>query len=225
VTVYASKLADLPVDAVSSATPAAGSGQSASGGAASISRELADDQFGSYSFRENLGRGDDHGLELMVKRISERWAAWLSYTWSRSLRTEDPSRTIGWHPYLLDQPNVLTALGTVQLGSWRLGGRFRYATGNPITPVAGTFYDVDTERYEPIDGALLSARLPAFLQLDLRADRAWRRSWGTISVYLDVQNVTNRLNAEGVTYDHTYQQARYTRGLPVFPSLGVEYVP
>jgi hypothetical protein len=28
----------------------------------------------------------------------------------------------------------------------------------------------------PIDGTLLSERLPDFFQLDLRLDRAWRRS-------------------------------------------------
>jgi hypothetical protein len=123
-------------------------------------------------------------------------------------------------------PWAPTALASVRLGdSWRLGGRVRYATGNPFTPVAGTYFDANAQDYNPIDGPLLSARLPTYVQLDVRVDRSWRRSWGTIALFLDVQNATNRANAEGVTYDFDYTTRSYTRGLPVFPSIGVEYLP
>lgn len=76
-----------------------------------------------------------------------------------------------------------------------------------------------------IDGPILSERLPAFFQLDLRVDHAWRRPWGVLNLYIDVQNVTNRRNAEGVTYNEDYTQRSFTRGLPIFPSIGVEYIP
>jgi hypothetical protein len=75
------------------------------------------------------------------------------------------------------------------------------------------------------DGPLLSERLPDFIQLDLRVDKLWRRSWGTLDLYIDVQNVTNRENPEGVTYNNDYTRRSYTTGLPVFPSIGVEYIP
>lgn len=48
---------------------------------------------------------------------------------------------------------------------------------------------------------------------------------GILNLYLDVQNVTNRGNAEGVTYNNDYSVRTYTTGLPVFPSIGVEYIP
>jgi hypothetical protein len=112
-------------------------------------------------------------------------------------------------------------LGTAALPrGWRFGGRFRYATGNPFTPIAGTMVDTDGD-IVPIDGALLSERLPAFFQLDLRLDHAWRRRWGVVNLYLDVQNVTNRANQEsagGLGGDAA-------PGLPVFPSFGVSFVP
>lgn len=47
----------------------------------------------------------------------------------------------------------------------------------------------------------------------------------TLDLYLDVQNVTWRDNAEGVTYNNNYSQRTYTTGLPVVPSLGVVYIP
>ena len=87
---------------------------------------------------------------------------------------------------------------------------------------ATTGFDRD---YVAIDGPILSERLPDFFQLDVRLDHAWRRRWGIVNLYLDVQNVTNRRNAEGVTYNEDFTVRSYTRGLPIFPSIGVEYIP
>jgi hypothetical protein len=127
---------------------------------------------------------------------------------------------------VLDQPHTLTLLVSAALTeNWRLGGRFRYATGNPYTPVARATYNAQADEWIPTDGPVLSARLPAFYQVDVRIDRQWRSGWGTVALYLDVQNVNNRANPEGVTYNEDYTQRSYTSGLPVFPSLGVELIP
>jgi hypothetical protein len=224
-TVYYQHLRDLPVDAVSSATPISDNGGTESGGLLAISRELVDEQFGSYSYREAIGKGYAYGLELIARKNVGSWTGWIAYTFSRSLR-QNPTRGTDYVPYVLDQPHTFTALATTEMGKhWRVGGRFRYASGNPFTPVAGATYDMNAMEWLPIDGAILSQRLPAFFQLDLRLDRTWRRPWGTINAYLDVQNVWNRRNAEGVTYNSDYSVRSYTRGLPIFPSLGVEYIP
>ena len=105
-----------------------------------------------------------------------------------------------------------------------VGGRVRYTTGNPMTPVAGAFQEDDGD-WVPVDGAILSERLPDFFQLDVRVDRSWRRPWGTLNLYIDLQNVVNRANAEGVTYNEDFSRKSYTTGLPIFPSIGVEYLP
>jgi hypothetical protein len=223
-TAYYQDLRQLPVDAVSSATPISDNGGTESGGALGISRELVDSQFGSYSYREAIGTGYAYGLELIARRNSGTWTGWVAYTYGRSLR-RNPAKGNELLPYVLDQPNTLTVVGTTRLPrNWRAGGRFRYATGNPITPIAGTFVDMDGD-VVPIDGPLLSERLPAFFQLDLRVDHAWRRKWGVLNLYIDVQNVTNRRNAEGVTYNSDFTVRSFTRGLPIFPSIGVEYIP
>jgi hypothetical protein len=222
-TAYYADLAQLPVDAVSGATPISANGGSESGGLLGISRELVDTQFGSYSYREAIGTGHAYGLELIARRNTGRWTGWIAYTYSRSWRN-NPVHGPDDVPYVLDQPHSLTVLATTALGrSWRVGGRFRYTTGNPFTPVDRAV--MMDGAWRAIDGPLLSERLPAFVQLDLRVDHAWRRSWGTLNLYIDVQNVSNRGNAEGVTYNENYSQRSYTTGLPVFPSIGVEYIP
>jgi hypothetical protein len=222
-TVYYQDLAQLPVDAVSAATPISANGSEESGGLLGISRELVDTQFGSYSYREAIGTGHAYGVELIARRNTGRWTGWIAYTYSRSWR-QNPVHGPDDLPYVLDQPHSLTLLATTALGdSWRVGGRFRYTTGNPFTPVDHTM--MSGSSYIPVDGPLLSERLPTFIQLDLRLDHAWRRPWGIINLYIDVQNVTNRDNAEGVTYNSDYTKRSYTTGLPVFPSIGVEYIP
>ncbi len=216
----------LAVDVVSSASPASEGGSAGSGGAAAASAQFLEEQFGTWAYKGNVGRGRAYGTELLVKRAGERAYGWLAYTYSRSLRRGDPLRFLDYAPYVLDQPHVLTALGSTRLGAhWRLGARLRFASGNPYTPVADTYFDTDRQRFQPIDGPLLSARLPDFFQLDLRVDRVWRRDWGQVSAFLDVQNVTNRANPESVQYSDDYRDIQLVRGLPIFPSIGVEYRP
>jgi hypothetical protein len=224
-TLYVQTQRALAVDTVSGATPISDNGGGQSGGLLGISRELVDEQFGSYSYREYVGRGRAYGLELFARRELGAVTGWLAYTYARSYRTGDPRRDERFYPYVLDQPHVLTALATMPLGSkWRIGGRLRFASGNPITPVAGAFVNSKLE-WTSVDGPILSERLPYFAQLDLRIDRLWRRRTATWTVYLDIQNVTNRANPEGLTYSDDFSTRSYTRGLPIFPSLGVEYRP
>jgi hypothetical protein len=222
-TVYYQDLRELPVDALTAATPISGNGGPESGGLLGISRELVDTQFGSYSYREAIGTGHAYGLELIARRNVGRWTGWIAYTYARAYRT-NPIRRDATTPYVLDQPHALTVVGTTQLGKWRVGGRFRYTTGNPYTPVAGAYQEPGGD-WVPVDGPLLSQRLPDFMQLDLRVDRAWRRSWGVLNLYIDLQNAVNRKNVEGLTYNTDYTRPSYTNGLPIFPSIGVEYIP
>jgi hypothetical protein len=223
-TIYYQDLRQLPVDAITAATPISGNGGPESGGLLGISRELVDTQFGSYSYREAIGSGSAYGLELIARRNLGRWTGWIAYTYARAYRT-NPTRRDATNPYVLDQPHSLTVVGTTKLAEqWRAGGRFRYTTGNPYTPVAGAYQEPGGD-WVPVDGPLLSLRLPDFFQLDLRVDRVWRRPWGEMNLYIDVQNVVNRHNPEGLTYNTDYTRPSYTNGLPIFPSIGVEYIP
>lgn len=225
-TAFGASLHDLSVDVISGATPISSPGSPASGGAAAVSRELTEENFGSYSYKANRGRGLTYGVETLIRRRVGAVQGWIAYTYARSFRQGDPWAMDRYVPYVLDQPHVLTALASMPLGSkWRFGARFRFATGNPITPTSGSYFNTNSQQYVPLSAPPLSDRLPAFLQLDLRVDRQWRRRWGNLKLFLDVQNVTNRVNPEGVTYNFDYTERQYTRGLPVFPSLGLEYTP
>jgi len=223
-TAYYQDLRELPVDAVTGATPTTANGGTESGGVLGISRRPVDTQFGSYNYREANGTGHAYGPELIARKNVGTWTGWIAYTYARSYR-RNPTKMTDYRPYVLDQPHSLTVVGTTMLGKhWRIGGRFRFTSGNPYTPVAGAYVDEDGD-WEPIDGPLLSKRLPDFVQIDLRVDRVWKRPWGVLNLYIDLQNVINHKNAEGITYNADFSTPTYTRGLPIFPSIGVEYIP
>jgi hypothetical protein len=60
-----------------------------------------------------------------------------------------------------------------------------------------------------------------FHQLDIRVDQTWQFTHWKLSAYLDVQNVYNAANVEGLSYNYDYTRRTYTTGLPIIPSLGL----
>jgi TonB family protein len=175
----------------------------------------------------NGGTGKAYGAELLVRwNPGGRFFGWLSYSLSRSIRDQDVvGGTIMPGGAEFDQPHNLVAVGTLDLPElWEgfsFGFRARYTSGNPYRRVVTAIYDADWDRYEPVFEASPGARVPAFFQLDLRADKRWTwRTW-ILAAYLEVQNATNRKNAEGVAYNYDYSEQGWMTGLPLFPSFGI----
>lgn len=169
----------------------------------------------------NGGRGRVLGMELLVRRdFSDTLTGWIAYTLSHSER-RDSGRT-DWRLFDFDQTHILTALGSYKFArNWTLGGRFRYVSGNPRTPIVGSVVNASADRYEPLFGAVNSARNPAFHQLDIRIDKRWVFNRWILDTYLDVQNVYNHRYAEGLQYNYDYTQSRPQSGLPILTIFGV----
>jgi TonB family protein len=170
----------------------------------------------------NNGAGRIYGAEILLRhRPSERFFGWLAYTLSRSERRDAPGQD--YRIFQFDQTHILTAIASVRLGrGWELGARFRFVTGNPTTPVAGAVFNADSGTYTQVPGRPFSTRVDPFHQLDLRVDKTWslgRR--GTINLYLEVLNVYNNANPEGVQYNYNFTQSAVVTGIPIFPNLGL----
>jgi hypothetical protein len=170
----------------------------------------------------NSGIGRIWGFEIFLRQaLTSRLFGWLSYSFSKSQRLDAPGDS--WRPFDFDQTHVLTAILSYKLGAgWELGGRFRYATGDPMTPVIGAVKDDNTDSFVPIYGATNSARLPSFVELDVRIDKVWVFSTFSLDLYLDIQNVTNARAVEGTTYSFNFAQAVNFVGLPIIPVLGLK---
>ncbi|RME29188.1 MAG: TonB-dependent receptor [Deltaproteobacteria bacterium] len=168
----------------------------------------------------NDGTGRSTGAELLVRFQADSTFALLSATVSRSVRRKRPDSDLVLFEY--DQPVIVNALVSRDLPrNWKIGGRFRYGSGNPITPVVNRWFDADTGDWQPVYGAE-QERTPAFWQLDLRVDKSWEfRTW-TLSTFLDLQNATNHNNVEVVGTSDDYYTEEPVNGLPILPVFGVK---
>lgn len=172
---------------------------------------------------EPIGRGRAYGLQVLLRQeLTRGLSGWVAYTLMRSERKDRPDA--GFRRFDFDQTHVLTAVLAQRL-PWGLeaSGRFRYATGLPRTPVEGAYFDARRNRYQPVFGAHNSIRIPAFVQLDLRASKRFDIAKTALEIYLEVLNVWNRANAEEIVYSPDFRDAGYIRGLPVLPNLGVQW--
>jgi hypothetical protein len=172
--------------------------------AEALGQELDD----ADSEQRPYGRGRARGVDVVVRLERGRWHGLLSYTESmserrNSLRLAYPQ----WKPYILDQPHNLSAALSARLGWWRLGARVRYVSGGPM----------------PYDGFMLPERLPAYMDLSVRVERGWRRGWGEVHAFVDVQNATDRRNVEDIISKSS--GPKEIVGLPILPFLGLEYRP
>lgn len=182
----------------------------------------------------NVGKGRIFGAEFLLKyKADSNFFGWVAYTLSRSLRTPSPGEEE--RPVNFDQTHILTALGSYRLGGgFEFGARFRLVSGNLTTPNvcnfeqegcipnrANAIYNAGAGTYVaiPFSGPG-SERLPMFHQLDLRLDKRWRFKTWQFSMYLDVQNVYNSQNVEGIDYNFNYTARQYVTGLPILPSVG-----
>lgn len=169
------------------------------------------------------GQGRAFGAQFLVRReLSDRFFGWVAYTLMRAERRDGPSSA--WRIFDFDQTHVFTALASYEIG-WGVdvGVRFRYATGYPRTPIVDAYYDARRNLYEPVLGAKNSIRIPDFAQLDVRVSKSIKLGPSKLELYADVQNVTDRHNAEELVYDQTYSQRRNIRGLPLLPVLGARW--
>lgn len=171
---------------------------------------------------QNSGDGRAYGGELLLRYRDPRgrYFGWLAYTLSRSERRREKDED--FQPFDYDQTHILTALGNVELGrGFSVGARFRYVTGSPDTPVLGGVLDLDAGAYAPISGDPFSTRLPAFHQLDLRADKTWVLGPTRLTAYLEIRNTYNRKNTEAISYRYDYAESAPQRGLPLIPVIGL----
>jgi hypothetical protein len=194
-----------------------------------------------------LGNGRTVGAQLLLRQsISRSLFGWVSYSLLRAERTDpvvddrcsDPTMTtatcaaparveFGYATtrtrlFDYDQTHLLTAVASWDLGHGiNLGGRFRYATGYPRTPVVGSYEDARRGVVQPLFGQQNSIRIPPFAQLDLRLAKTLKLSKDSeLEFYVDVQNVTNRKNAEEIAYSADYVTQGRITGLPLLPVAG-----
>ncbi|MCP4447157.1 MAG: TonB-dependent receptor [Myxococcales bacterium] len=177
---------------------------------------------GSRELRvNNGGAGRVIGLEVSARHeLAKGLFGWVAYTLSKAERRDDGETEYRLFDY--DQTHILTVIGSYKLPrNWEVSSRFRLVSGNLYTPYVGSVYSSDDDRYLGIRGETNSDRVNAFNQIDFRIDKKWVYDTWMLNAYLDIQNVANRTNPEGISYNFDFSETEVTSGLPIVPVLGL----
>ncbi|HEY4221893.1 MAG TPA: TonB-dependent receptor, partial [Myxococcota bacterium] len=198
----------------------AGLAARAPGGAAGA---LASGTSNAADRSDNGGTGRTIGLDLLVRHdISKYFYGWIAYTLSQTVVDTDAKK----NRLVLsqnDQTHILTVVAQTNL-PWELslGARFRLVSGDPTSVPAGSLHDLDSGSYQTQQSDDTETRLPTFQELDVRLDRKWIFDAFAVTTYLDVLNVYNAQNAEGVLTDYRARQQQAIPSLPILPVIGVQ---
>ena len=173
----------------------------------------------------NEGIGRIFGMELSFRLQPRRELPLfiqLSYTLMRSERQDDPDDNPEWRLFDFDQSHILTMTASYRLPkNWEVGLAVRIVSGNPYTPITGAVYDERRDNYFPIFGANNSERNPLYHRIDLRVEKKWKFDAWMLALFLDIRNVYNQGNQEGLIYNYDYRQSVPITGLPIIPALGI----
>lgn len=169
----------------------------------------------------NNGAGRVVGLEVSARHeLAKGFFGWVAYTLSKAERKDDGDTEYRLFDY--DQTHILTVIGSYKLPrNWEVSSRFRLVSGNLYTPYVGAVYSSDDDTYLGIRGPTNSDRVGAFNQIDFRIDKKWIYDTWMLNAYLDIQNVANRTNPEGISYNFDFSETEVTSGLPIVPVLGL----
>ena len=175
------------------------------------------------------GIGRSRGIEIMLRHDNnDKFFGWIAYTLSKSERKTPSTDTIApntWVNFSYDQTHNFQILASYKLPrNWDIGGRLRYTTGNPTTPIIGTEYNLTTNSVVPIRGVRNSERMDPFFQFDFRVDKRWQYQRTALSMYFDIQNMLFFVyrSPELILYNDFYTE-RHVISMPIIPSLGVRF--
>jgi hypothetical protein len=159
--------------------------------------------YGAHGAGPRIARSTARGLDLLAQRTTGgRLTGWLGYSLLDATAELIDGRE-GRSSF--DITHSATAAVTAALTpAWSVGTTLRYGTGAPTTPITGGTATA-SGRIEPVFGALMSDRLPAYGRLDVRVMRFVPMPSVLLTTFAEIINLTDRANVAAVSYDATYR--------------------
>ncbi len=181
----------------------------------------------TFNVREALfpmisaGEGVSYGIEFSAERVDT--GSW----WGQTNLALSRSRHAGSDGVLrngsYDYPVVFNLTGGRRLNAkWELAVRASVLGGRPYTPFDPVLSR--QQRRGVYDRARVNAaRAPAYGRLDVRADRRFSYMGSELLVFIGVQNLTNRRNFGGTTWNRQANKQEANEQLGIFPLAGLEW--
>jgi hypothetical protein len=157
--------------------------------------------------RVEVGRGEAHGVEILVRKREGRLTGWVSYTLARSTLAFDAVDGGRPFPHRYDRRHDVAVTTSYRLTrGWELSGTWVFATGDALWLPAGRAPAVedfagypDDPFYEPdptafVYGTRNGTRAPAYHRLDVAARHTRAVGGGTRTWTLGLYNAYGRRN-------------------------------
>ena len=175
----------------------------------------SDDNYSSFGLEPlvDAGYGKARGVELSIqKKLSDiPYYGIFSFTYSKSDYTSlDGIERSGSY----DQNWIINLSGGYKFNEfWEVSSKFRFASGRPYTPFNfdGTQNIIDYN----------TRRIKSTHSLDVRVDKRWYFSGWTLITYVDIQNIYNQSNQNGVRWDRRELRTDESSSIGILPSIGI----
>ena len=175
----------------------------------------SDDNYSAFGLEPlvDAGFGKARGVELSIqKKLSEiPYYGIFSFTYSKSDYTSlDGIERSGSY----DQNWIINLSGGYKFNEfWEVSSKFRFASGRPYTPFNsdGTQNIIDYN----------TKRIKSAHSLDVRVDRRWYFSGWTLITYVDIQNIYNQNNQNGIRWDRREMRTDESSSIGILPSIGI----
>jgi hypothetical protein len=173
------------------------------------------------------GKGRSYGAEFLVRKNFGNFTGWISYTYSRSLRTVKEINFGEEYVSPYDRPhNISIVLNYAFNNRFDVSASWVYNTGQPVTYPYGK-YTVDGVTYSIYNGERNKSRYPDYHRLDLSATikckerKNWQGEWN-FSVY----NAYARKNVWAVLFttgEDNSIQAQQVSLFSIIPSVSYNF--
>ena len=172
-------------------------------------------------FYANYGKGTAKGVEVFLRAdLGERFLGWFSYTFSRSERSSPPyNKPLLYH---YDEPHNLTLIASYKISpAFMAGAKLQYNSG-PLRKRFATSYKNAFFIADGLYDDFNEERLNDYLRIDARVDYVWKFEGWKLTAYLEVINILNRMNPQGMVYpDGISGEPVIINNLPVLPYIGI----
>jgi len=169
------------------------------------------------------GTGEARGVEVFVERKPEadgNWYGQANVAWSRSRYAGEDGVL---RPGSFDYPIIANGVGTYRFNArWDVSTRVSFLAGRPYTPIDVASSIAARRAIYQLD-RINDARAPAYFRADLRVDRRWLVDGKPVSVFAGAQNITNRRNVSGYSWDRRSGGVRTLDQLGLFPIVGLDW--
>ena len=171
----------------------------------------------------SAGKGEARGVELFAERkavAGGRWYGQANLAWSR---TRFSGRDGVLRPGSFDYPIVANVTGSYRVtDKWDVSTRITSLSGRPFTPIDTALSNAGRRPIYQL-ARVNADRAPAYFRADVRIDRRFVVNQRPVSLFIGAQNVTNRRNVSGYSWDRRNGGIRVLDQLGLFPIAGLDW--